>query len=384
MFIDKKIIFNKRKALFLQNELIEIIIFPGGGHIARVALKAKDVNPLWVPPWKSIDPDKYSPKKHAKFYGGNSESKLLASISGHNICLDYFGAPSKEEEQAGLTVHGEAPVSTWKIKEIKRTNDKLLFNYGTNLPVADLSFNRTIFLRKNENIIYVKEKITNLSSADKPVCISEHVTFGPPFLKKGVTMFDMPAKWCRTNSAFSKEQRFKGNREFRWPYAPLTRGGKTDLRITFKEKKSSDFSAQQFDRDISSAWFTACNPEAGICFGYIFNRKDFPWIGNWEENYSRKIKPWDKKTMTRGMEFSTTPFPMPKREAVDLGFLHGEKTFRWIGAKSSIEYGYLIFIAEINKHCKGVNNIILSENKLELILRGAKKITLSKSMKGIL
>ena len=44
-----------------------------------------------------------------------AESKLLAGIMGHNLCMDMFGGPSREEAAAGMTVHGEASVAPYEI-----------------------------------------------------------------------------------------------------------------------------------------------------------------------------------------------------------------------------------------------------------------------------
>lgn len=41
-------------------------------------------------------------------YGADAESRLLSGLHGHNLCLDLFGPPSKEEEAVGMLVHGEA------------------------------------------------------------------------------------------------------------------------------------------------------------------------------------------------------------------------------------------------------------------------------------
>ena len=50
-------------------------------------------------------------------YGSGVESKLLAGIMGHNLCLDIFGGPSEEEFAAGITVHGEGSVAAYEIEE---------------------------------------------------------------------------------------------------------------------------------------------------------------------------------------------------------------------------------------------------------------------------
>ena len=77
-----------------------VTVLIGGGHIAEVYEKSADMNPLWTPPWKSIDPAEFDRLQPAD-YGGGDDNKLLAAIMGHNLCLDIFGGASEEERAAG-------------------------------------------------------------------------------------------------------------------------------------------------------------------------------------------------------------------------------------------------------------------------------------------
>src|SRR5882757_885615 len=95
-----------RRAVQFENDLLRVTVLVEGGHVAEIFHKPTGVNPLWTPPWPSIEPSTYSLEKHPE-YGADAESKLLAGIMGHNLCLDTFGTPSPEEVAAGLTVHGE-------------------------------------------------------------------------------------------------------------------------------------------------------------------------------------------------------------------------------------------------------------------------------------
>ena len=85
-----------------------------GGHIAEILDKRSGINPLWTPPWPSIEPSAYAPRAHAE-YGDGVDAPLLAGIMGHNLCLDIFGGPSDEEAAAGLTPHGEASVARYEL-----------------------------------------------------------------------------------------------------------------------------------------------------------------------------------------------------------------------------------------------------------------------------
>src|SRR4249919_4008212 len=104
-----------RRAVRLENESLRLTVLVEGGHIAELLHKPSGINPLWTPPWPSIEPSTYNPVKHPE-YGADSESKLLAGLMGHNLCLDLFGGPSNDEAAAGMSVHGEASVAAYDIR----------------------------------------------------------------------------------------------------------------------------------------------------------------------------------------------------------------------------------------------------------------------------
>ena len=110
-------VFQGRRAHSIESPDIRVTVLRGGGHIAEIQDKRTGVNPLWIPPWPSIEPSSYDPARHPE-YGGDAESRLLAGIMGHNLCLDVFGSPSKAEAAAGLSVHGEGAVADYEIREV--------------------------------------------------------------------------------------------------------------------------------------------------------------------------------------------------------------------------------------------------------------------------
>ena len=86
--------YRNRRAVQIENDLLRITVLVEGGHIAEILDKQTGVNPLWTPPWPSIEPSSYDLGKHPG-YGSDSESRLLAGIMGHNLCMDIFGGPSE-------------------------------------------------------------------------------------------------------------------------------------------------------------------------------------------------------------------------------------------------------------------------------------------------
>src|SRR5436309_2251652 len=130
--------YRNRRAVQIENDTLRLTVLVEGGHLAEFFHKPTGVNPLWTPPWPSIEPSNYDPIRHPE-YGSDAESKLLAGLMGHNLCMDIFGSPTEEEAAAGMTVHGEASVALYDISVDGRAlQQRAVF------PQAQLRFTRNI------------------------------------------------------------------------------------------------------------------------------------------------------------------------------------------------------------------------------------------------
>jgi len=329
-----------RRAHVLSNGTLEIIVTVEGGHIAEVRDQATGLNPLWAPPWPTMEPSQYDPAKHGQ-YGGNSESKLLAGILGHNLCLDTFGGPSEAEAGAGMTVHGEASVLA---HDIAVKGDTL--SQAVVLEEARLRFTRHIQLPAGARVATVTERVENLAAWDRPIAWTEHATLGPPFLEKGGTEFRVTATRSKV-----MEGDFTGGKghlrmgaEFDWPMVPCVDGSFEDLRVFTKRPVSGAFTTHLMDPAREEARFTAWSPAHRFAFGYIWKQKDFPWLGIWEENHCRVSGPWGGVTLTRGMEFGVSPFPESRRAMIQRGGLFGTPGYRWAPARGELSVRYRVFL----------------------------------------
>jgi hypothetical protein len=325
-----------RRAHVLENEHLEIIVTVEGGHLAAIRDKASGINPLWSPPWRSIEPSTYDAARMPE-YGQNAESKLLAGILGHNLCLDLFGGPSPEEEAAGLTVHGEGSIAPYRIEVAGET-----LTQSATLQSCGLRFERTIRLPAGARELSITETVENLTICDRPVAWTQHVTLGPPFLEKGMTRFESTATRSKV-----VESDFTGGHahmvtgaEFEWPLVPCVGGRTEDMRVFTDREKSGAFSAHLMDPGRPEAWFAAFNPNHRLALAYIWRQKDFPWMGIWEENHLRAGGPWNGKALTRGMEFGASPFAESRRAMIDRGQLFGIPGYRWIPARQSVTVEY--------------------------------------------
>ena len=332
-------VFNGRRAVSIENECLRLTVLPGGGHIAEIFDKASGVSPLWVPPWPSIVPSQFDRRQHHE-YGDAVDAQLLSGIMGHNLCLDIFGVPSEEEARAGLPVHGEASVVDYDVAP-----DAGQLVMRARLPLAALSVERRVELRGRG--VWIRETVANAAAVDRPVGWTQHVTLGPPFLVKGETTFRASLTRSRVvESTFGTDDYLTPGADFEWPAAPQLAGGTADLRRFTDAAVSDAYTAHLTDPDREHAFFAAFSPAHRVAFGYVWRRADFPWLGIWEENLSRRHAPWSGRTITRGMEFGVSPFPETRRAMVERGRLFNTPAFRWIPARSqvSVEY-WSVFIA---------------------------------------
>jgi hypothetical protein len=330
-----KTIFKGRRAVCLENEALRVTVLEEGGHIAEVFDKRAGVSPLWVPHWASVEPSEFTHEKHGHF-GTGPDAMLLAGIMGHNLCLDLFGVPSPEEALAGLTAHGEASVDRYDIAE---SGVDLLLQLT--LPLAQLKFSRSIRLYGQH--VRIHEVIENLAGTDRPLGWTQHVTLSPPFLDPATTQFR--ASFTRSvvsESDPGSDAYLKLGSEFTWPIAPRSDGGQSDLRQMHSTAPASGYTAHLADPQREHAYFVAFAPQFRLAFGYIWRRMDFPWLGIWEENCSRRASPWDGRTVTRGLEFGVSPFPESRRQMVERNRLLDTPTYKWIPSRGRLEADYWI------------------------------------------
>ncbi len=379
--LHNKDVMDGRSGFRLRADWGSVSVLEGGGHICELNLNAcPGVNPLWRPLWATIDPSEYKTSKHARKYGPPPDGRLLAGIAGHSLSFDHFGPPSLEETAAGLTTHGEAPALKWRIQK-RAQSPKTRLQYGVTLPEARISFSRNLTLDRVNPVIYCEEEAVNLSSYDRPISWNEHVTFGPPFLEAETTWFDMPATRAKVCPAsYSPRFSLQPNAQFTWPNAPTRDGQRRNLRVV-PGQRFGHYTAQLLDPELEIGFIAACNPRLKLLVVYAFRRADFPWVGNWEERYNRAEAPWRAKTFCRGMEFSTTPFAIPRRETIEQGPLFGESTYRWLPAKSRARVRFLILLFEVPETFRGVASVSVaqskSENRIDVVESGARGRKLS-------
>ena len=161
-----------RRAAVLEDDDVRVTVLEEGGHIAEIFDRRSAVNPLWTPPWRSIEPSAFTPAHRAE-YGTDVDAQLLAGLMGHNLCVDLFGGPSPEcSPKPMLTKYAGASA-----------NVDLRTTFTGGLLPSPLRVEREIEILGRA--LRIRERIDNLSGCDRPIGWTQHVTLGHPSSRKG-------------------------------------------------------------------------------------------------------------------------------------------------------------------------------------------------------
>jgi hypothetical protein len=151
------------------------------------------------------------------------------------------------------------------------------------------------------------------------------VTIGPPFLAaKEVTLW-LPGTRGMTFPHGYDEGKvlLESGEEFTWPEAPKRGGDTVDLSRPLSQEGLGLVAGVLLDPRTDLGFIAAVNRCLRLLVAYCFRRSDFPWVTIWEENHAIAAPPWLSRTVALGLEFGTTPLPVPRRE----NFMAGGQLF---------------------------------------------------------
>ena len=344
-------------AIVLSSSKLELTIMTKGSTLASLTLAddSEKLSPLWNPMRMARELG-----RPVKFDGG----------AGLFVCVDGFGPPSTEEHAAGLPGHGEAHTETFA-SHVERRGSSTAVTLTAKLPIVQELFTRTFRVVEGENVVSVESELESLLGFDRPLNWAEHATIGSPFLEPGVTVVDVSGSRSQTRPYTSNETgdvqlRLPSGRDFDWPLAPGLDGQQINLRQTPENPHFLDHAATLLDPQRDIEWVTAINPKKRLIIGYLFKRADYPWLQYW--GY---YPPSGK--MARGMEFSTQPYDVARREVVSAGPLFETPTYRWLPAKSKIKTRFLIFYAHTVEGFDKVDDVTMENGSIVISDRLANK-----------
>jgi hypothetical protein len=332
----QEVTFDGKAARVIENDKLALTILSTGG--AMVQLVRKD------------DPAKLNP---------------LEGL-GHFLCVDGFGGVSKEERAAGLPGHGEAYRTNWELRSTDKTDGTLTVVLGATLPIVQEVFRRSIRMVDGESVVYIDTEIESLLGFDRPVNWAEHATIGGAFLEQGTTVTEMSATRSMTRPYVSQptsspfRHQLADGKEFTWPMAPIVDGNTIDMRVAPTATDIVDHTTSLMDPSKRLVFITAYHPDKKALLGYVFRREEYPWTQIWDSY------PSGGKRSYRGLEFSTQPFDVPRREAIQTNAMFGAPTYRWLPAKSTMTSSFLMFYVPTPSGFSNVDDVMLDGKSLRI------------------
>jgi hypothetical protein len=216
---------------------------------------------------------------------------------------------------------------------------------------------RTFLVRAGEPVLYVNTTVESLLGFDRPFVWAEHATIGSPFLEAGVTAVDISGTRSQTRPwKEPRQHRLTSGVDFTWPHAPLVRGGTADMRIPPVPPNSGDHTTTVMDPARDWSYATAIHPGRRLMVAWVWRAADFPWLQNWEA--------YSATAMARGLEFSTQPYDIPRREAVGMHRMFDTPTYRWLPAKSSVETRFAIVYTAVPEGFVRVTDVKVADGSL--------------------
>ena len=362
-------VFNQRQSVSMETDKIRLTIVCGGGHIAELYHKETGINPLWEPTWKTLDPALRELTDPA-IYGDSDESKVLSSITGHNYCLDVFGAHSKGEEVLGLYIHGETLAVAWEVSDSKVDGDTAELTMKATLHHTAMEVERVYGMVEGSPVVKVTTRTKNLVGFQRAMGHAEHATLGAAFLEDGPVNFQCNADKGLTFPTEIKNlpQTFKINAEFDYPDIPLQVGGTDDWREYPRVKSNTDLASLRMNPSEAPSWFTAVNPRKNLLVAYAWERDRYPWLVTWEESYARDMQPWNKKELTRGLEFSSYVFPSGRKYCVEAGSVFDTPAFEWIDAYEEKTSVFYMMVDAVDEEVKEAPSLAINTDTRKISL----------------
>lgn len=320
----------------LQNKTSVLEVDLHGGAITDFHLKENPVNPLSFRFSKEQMPD---------------NNKAGAVYQGHFLCAGRWGEPSPGEIAAGIPNHGEPANIDWNVVETNERNVTM----QTVASLEGLHITRNITINDATALFHVIETITNINHLGRLYNVVQHPTIAAPFLNE-TTIIKCNASIGFDYNHVNKPEESKQN----WQNVVDTNSKSFNLQNP-QQEYNSVFSFIVNSND-EYGWITSYSPLHQLVLGYVWQRKDYPWINLWQYFENGVIK-------YRGLEFGTTGLHLPFKTIIENNTLKvlNESTIAYIDAGESVTKDYICFLIPVEKNFKGIERIEVTDEIITTI-----------------
>lgn len=289
-----------------------------------------------------------------------------APYQGHFVCLGQWGEPSGGEIDSGIPNHGHFANILWKAD-----GGGKIFNMSARSELEGLEMSRKIELDHENAVFAVEETVLNINPLGRLFNIVQHPTLSRPFLD-GETVIN-----CNAGIGFN--QAFSSNplkSALNWPFGFCPGFKPIDLR-TPRRAYNSIYSFV-VDNKSNQGWITAYSPKNQTILGYVWDRRDYPWIHVWQD--------WEEGAMRyRAIEFGTAGYHKSFKEMVRLPLqLFNEDVCTYIDAGESVSRRFISFLIKVDKDFSGVKDIDVTRGTLKIFGEQGEEFLLNTSFKNFL
>ncbi|MEX2233052.1 MAG: hypothetical protein WD824_12890 [Cyclobacteriaceae bacterium] len=275
-------------------------------------------------------------------------NKSGAPYQGHFLCLGRWGEPSVGEKKAGIPDHGDFANRMWACT----LSDQEAMHMHSESKLEGLKLERTIQMDKSLALYMVSETVTNINSLGRLYNMVQHPTLAAPFLNNNTKIQCNAFKGFHYKNYHDPEKNVSD-----WPCGVAEDKTINDLR--FCHKGVSSVFSFIVDHNSRFGWITAYSPDVKLLIGYLWPRKDYPWINLWKD--------WDNGIIRYcGLEFGTTGIHQPFLEILAQGksTVFNTSTFQYIDAFEGVCRRYLSFLVETQDDFGEIESVFIRDGSL--------------------
>ena len=312
----------------LQNDCSAVALDLYGGSITDFHLLHHNINPLSF---------SYPPEQMPQ------NNRAGAAYKGHFLCLGRWGQPSAGEIKKGVPHHGQFANMRWNLQH---QSSNLQAYMDTFSEMESLSVKREIILDNLSPVLFVQELVENTAQLGRLYNMVQHPTIAAPFLDEH-TVIDSNA----TEGFNQLMYKSAAANTINWE-TPFLKNKHTE--------QSDDVTSFIINPEEVYGWITAYSPTHNLVLGYVWRRKNYPWLHIWQHRLNEAIQ-------YLGMEFGTAGIHQPFPEIINTATsLFNEKTLDYIDAGEIVNKAYASFIFETDQGFGGVENINITNGKLHI------------------
>ena len=288
------------------------------------------MNPLWIPPWPSIEPAEYDPRRATtRTAAAPTRSCSPPSWATTSVSTSSADRPTRKRRPDSAST-AKPPSSRTRSSA---ASERLTMQAP--LPEARLHIERHIELR--DRTVHVRESGREPVGDGSSGRLDRARHARPAVPREGrhrVPRLGDPLESLRgrlRTGGLSDRRGPSSTGRRRRARAAVT----ADLRVYTAADASSAFTTHLMDpaararvlRRVLAAhcgWRSATSGSSRTFRGWASGRR----------TAAAPTPPWNGQAVTRGMEFGVSPFPESRRQMIDRGRLFDVPTYRWIPAKT--------------------------------------------------